>query len=144
MLHLKKAPAKAWPGENKEDAFLRTGFQTGKKALVRFRDHQQSKCHLAALIFEVTVPQCLDVIAFANLLAESRDNIKRLFGKFTERLEFLKFSIYLVSLSLYTKLVYKVLFKRHLIFVANINPMFFYHYTALKLLYTLLYNSWQS
>ena len=126
MLHLKKAPAKAWPGENKEDAFLRTYV------------------HLAVLIFEVTVPQCLDVIAFANLLAESRDNIKRLFGKFTERLEFLKFSIYLVSLSLYTKLVYKVLFKRHLIFVANINPMFFYHYTALKLLYTLLYNSWQS
>ena len=37
----------------------------------------------------------------------------------------LSFSIYLVSLSFYTKLVYKFLFKRHLIFVANVNPMFF-------------------
>ena len=56
----------------------------------------------------------------------------------------LSFSIYLVSLSLYTKLVYKVLLKKHLTFVANINPMFFHHYTALKLLYTLLCNSSQS
>ena len=32
------------------------------------------------------------------------------------------FSIYLVSLSLYTKLIYKVLFKRHLMLVANITP----------------------
>ena len=38
----------------------------------------------------------------------------------------LSFSIYLVSLSLYTKLVHRVLFKRHLIFVANRNTMFFY------------------
>ena len=37
----------------------------------------------------------------------------------------LSFSIYLVSLSLYTKLACKVLFKRHLIFLANKNPMFF-------------------
>ena len=36
----------------------------------------------------------------------------------------LSFSIYLVSLSLYTKLAYKVLINRHLIFVANINPVF--------------------
>ena len=43
--------------KNKEDAFLRTGFRNWKKALTSFRDHQQSKCHLAALIFEVTVPE---------------------------------------------------------------------------------------
>ena len=36
----------------------------------------------------------------------------------------LSFSIYLVSLSFYTKLVYKVLLKRHLIFISNINPIF--------------------
>ena len=36
----------------------------------------------------------------------------------------LSFSIYLVSLSLYTKFVHKVLFKRHLIFVVNINTVF--------------------
>ena len=35
--------------------------------------------------FKVTVPQCLDVIAIANLLAESKDNRKRIFGKFAEK-----------------------------------------------------------
>ena len=52
--------------KNKEDEFLRTGFCNWKKALASFRYHQQSKCHLAALKFEVTVPQCLHVIAIAN------------------------------------------------------------------------------
>ena len=37
----------------------------------------------------------------------------------------LSFTIYLVSLSLYTKLVCKVLFKRHSIFVVNISPTLF-------------------
>ena len=53
-------------------------------------------------------------------------------------------SIYLASLSLYTKLVYKVLFKKHLIFVANISPMFFLSIHSLKTSLYLLYNSWQS
>ena len=42
--------------KNKEDAFLRTRFRNWKKTLTSSRDHQQSKCHLAALTFEVTVP----------------------------------------------------------------------------------------
>ena len=79
--------------KNKEVAFLRIGFRNWKKALTSFRDHQQSKCHLAALIFEVTVPQCLDDIAITNLFAESKNNRKRLesfegfemLGKFTEK-----------------------------------------------------------
>ena len=58
---------------------------TGLKKLISFRDHQQSKCHLAALTFEVPVPQCLDVIALANLLGESKDNRKCMFGNFTEK-----------------------------------------------------------
>ena len=37
----------------------------------------------------------------------------------------LSFTIYLVPLSLYTKLVCKVLFKRHSIFVVNISPTLF-------------------
>ena len=77
--HLKKLDQK----KNKEDAFLHTGFCIRKKALTSFRDHQQSKCHLATLAFEVTVPQCLDIIAIADLFAESKDNRKRMFGKFT-------------------------------------------------------------
>ena len=42
--------------KKKEDAFLRTRFRNWKKTLTSSRDHQQSKCHLAALTFEVTVP----------------------------------------------------------------------------------------
>ena len=67
--------------KSKEDAvFLRTGFCNWKKALTSFRDHQSSKCLLAALTFEVTVPQYLDVVAIANLFAESKDHKKRMFG----------------------------------------------------------------
>ena len=42
--HLKKLDQK----KNKEDAFLRTKFRNWKKVVTSFRDHQQSKCHLAA------------------------------------------------------------------------------------------------
>ena len=111
--------------------FLRIGFCNWKKAVTSFRNHQQSKCHLAALTFEVTVDQCLDAITIANFFAKSKGNRKRLFGKFTKRTcriiitnFLLSFITYLVSLSLCIKLVYKVLFKRHLIFVANITPVF--------------------
>ena len=44
--------------KNKEEAFLSTVFVIGKKALDSFKEHQKSKCHIAALTFEVTVPQC--------------------------------------------------------------------------------------
>ena len=71
--------------KNKEDAFLRTGFRNWKKFLISFRGHQQSKCHLAAVTFEVTVPQCLDVIAIAKLFTESKNYRKRMFRKFTEK-----------------------------------------------------------
>ena len=71
--------------KNKEDAFLRTGFCNSKKSLTGFRNHQQSKCHLARLIFEDTVPQCLDVIAIEIFFAESKDNRKRMCGKVTEK-----------------------------------------------------------
>ena len=46
---------------------IHSGFRNWKKALTYFIDRQQSKCHLAALTFEDTIPQCLDVIAIANL-----------------------------------------------------------------------------
>ena len=41
----------------KEETFLSTGFRNWKKALDSFNEHQKSKCHIAALTFEVTVPQ---------------------------------------------------------------------------------------
>ena len=95
--HLKKLDQK----KNKEDAFLRTKFRNWKKAITSFRDHQQSKCHLAALTFEVTVPQCLHVIAFANLYTKSKDNRKRMFGKFTKKTCKITMTNFLLSFSLY-------------------------------------------
>ena len=44
--------------KNKEEAFLSTGFRNWKKALDSFKEHQKSKYHIAALTFEITVPQC--------------------------------------------------------------------------------------
>ena len=39
----------------KEDAFLKTGFKNWKKALVKFKEHQGSKCYRAAVTNEVIV-----------------------------------------------------------------------------------------
>ena len=44
--------------KNKEEAFLSTGFRNWKKALDSFKEHQKSECHIAALTFEITIPQC--------------------------------------------------------------------------------------
>ena len=45
----------------KEETFLSTGFRNWKKALDSFNEHQKSKCHIAALTFEVTVPQSSNI-----------------------------------------------------------------------------------
>ena len=71
--------------KNKEDAFLLARLRNWKKALTSSRDHQQSKCHVAALTFEVTFPQCLDSTDIANVFAKSKDNRKGMFGKFIEK-----------------------------------------------------------
>ena len=57
---------------------------------------------------------------------------------------FFSSSIYLVFLGLYTKLEYKILFRIHLIFFADVNPMFFLSLHSLEASSYLLYNSWQS
>ena len=61
MLHVSFAKS-TFKSLTRRDAFLRTGFRNWKKALASFRDHQQSKCHLAALTSEVTVPQCGNIL----------------------------------------------------------------------------------
>ena len=50
----------------KEDAFLKTGFRNWKKALDVFKDHQKSKCHTAALTYEMTVPHRGNVRGISN------------------------------------------------------------------------------
>ena len=55
---------------DKEEAFLMTGFRNCKKALDSFKEHQKSKCHFAALTFEVTVPQ------YGNIQGMTSEKIK--------------------------------------------------------------------
>ena len=64
MLHLsfaKKHLQKPDQENNKEYELLRTRCCNQKRALTSFRDHQRSKCHLAALTFEVRVPYCRNI-----------------------------------------------------------------------------------
>ena len=60
--HLQKLDAE----KNKEDAFLSTGFSNWKKALTSFKEHQNSKGHIAALTFELTIPQCGNIVEMTN------------------------------------------------------------------------------
>ena len=81
----KKHQRKLDQEKNKKDTFLRTGFRNWKKALTTFRDHQHQNVILLHLHSDLQSPQCLDVITIANLLAKSKDNRKRMVGKFTEK-----------------------------------------------------------
>ena len=58
----------------KEDAFLKTGFKNWKKALVKFKEHQRSKCHRAAVTNEVIVSQCANIAEMMN--EKERNNMK--------------------------------------------------------------------
>ena len=76
--------------KNKEKAFLSVGFHSWNKATTAFRVHQKSKCHLAALSFEITIPRCGNVIEMSNesMQAGMRENRKYLI-KILETLQFL-------------------------------------------------------
>ena len=76
--------------KNKEEAFLSVGFHSWNKATTAFRVHQKSKCHLAALRFEVTIPSCGNVIEMSNesMKAGMKENRKCLI-KILETLQFL-------------------------------------------------------
>ena len=56
----------------KETAFISTGFNNWKKALEKFKKHQNSLCHKASLTYEEVVPQCGNVreMTDKNLKAE--------------------------------------------------------------------------
>ena len=47
---------------NLEEAFTTKGFNNWKKALKSFADHQGTKAHKAALVYETVVPKCGDVL----------------------------------------------------------------------------------
>ena len=62
----------------KETAFISTGFNNWKKALEKFKKHQNSLCHKVSLTYEEVVPQCGDVreMTDKNLKAERELNYK--------------------------------------------------------------------
>ena len=76
--------------KNKEEAFLSTGFRFRKKALDSSKEHQKSRCHIAALTFEVTVPQCGDIqeMTSEKIKSNMHENRKCLI-KIIETMQFL-------------------------------------------------------
>ena len=51
---------------NKDPAYISTGFRNWKKAPKCFKEHEESKCHKAALTYQVVVPRCGDAVAMNN------------------------------------------------------------------------------
>ena len=51
---------------NKNLAYISTGFKNWKKAPECFKDHEKSKCHTAALAYQTIVPKCGDVAELNN------------------------------------------------------------------------------
>ena len=62
----KKYTSKLNMEKNKDEAFLSIGFHSWNKATTAFRVHEKSKCHLAAISFEVTTPLCVNVIEMSK------------------------------------------------------------------------------
>ncbi|MEM6831947.1 MAG: DUF4371 domain-containing protein [Bacteroidota bacterium] len=62
MKHKSKLTAE----KNKEPAYISVGFKNWKKAPDCFKDHQNSKCHSGASIFEIIVPSCRDPSTMLN------------------------------------------------------------------------------
>ena len=152
MFHLQKSPKKAWPEEKQRRCIFTYQILYQEKSLTKFQRSsaiKMSSCYTSIRSYSPSVSRYYCYCRLVRQIkGQQKTYVWKVHRKKTCRIIItnflLSFSIYLVSLSLYTKLVYKVLLKKHLTFVANINPMFFHHYTALKLLYTLLCNSSQS
>ena len=62
MIHKEKLTAE----HNKEQAYISEGFRNWKKAPACFKDHEQTKCHKAALTYQVIVPRCGDAAELNN------------------------------------------------------------------------------
>lgn len=67
---------------NLEDAYVNRGFSNWKKAPKAFSDHNETKAHRAALVYESLLPQCGDVLEMTindlnkNRLAERKYLLK--------------------------------------------------------------------
>ena len=58
---------------NKDDAYIKRGFSSWKKAPKCFGDHQNSLCHKAASLYHLVIPKCNDVgEVMSSQLAQQR------------------------------------------------------------------------
>ena len=62
---------------NKEDAYVRRGFNSWKKAPACFMDHQMSKCHKTALTYEAVVPKCGDIMEMTVSELQKQRTVER-------------------------------------------------------------------
>ena len=75
---------------NMEEAYITKGFNNWKKALEAFVDHQQSKAHRTAIIYEFIVHQCGDVLEMTvNDLSNKRLAERKYLIKVMECIRFL-------------------------------------------------------
>ena len=76
--------------KNKEEAFLSVGFRHWKKALDAFKEHQKSKCHVAALTYEVTIPKCGNIQEMScEKIKSNMQEYRKCLLKIIETLQFL-------------------------------------------------------
>ena len=83
--HLKKLEME----KNKEEPFLSTDFHNWKKALDSFKEHQKSKCRIAALTFEITIPQCGNIQEMTSEKIKSNMQENRKCIKIIETIQYL-------------------------------------------------------
>lgn len=75
---------------NKDDAYIKRGFRSWKKAPKCFDEHQRSSCHKTALSYHVLIPQCGDVMEMTiDHLAQSRLKERLYFIKVMESVQYL-------------------------------------------------------
>ena len=76
---------------NKDPAYASTGFRNWKKVPKCFKEHEQSKCHSAALAYEVVVPKWADIAEMYNNELIKQRKVERQYLKFImESLQYLR------------------------------------------------------
>ena len=74
-----------------DQAFTLKGFRTGKKALLRFEEHQTSECHKAAGEYRMVIPRTYRNIVdkTSETARKTREENRRCLAKIIESLQYL-------------------------------------------------------
>ena len=70
--------------------YFQKTFEKPREALDSFKEHQKSKCHIAVLTFEITIPQCGNIqeMTSEKIKSNMQENQKCLI-KIIETMQFL-------------------------------------------------------